>query len=397
MSATPRRELPHPSTSSWAAAADPLASRGRVYPEPACPMRSPWQRDRDRVIHSTAFRRLTYKTQVFVYHEGDHFRTRLTHTLEVAQITRAMARMLGLNEDLAEAIALAHDLGHPPFGHTGERALDEVMAHVGGYDHNAQSLRVVTQLERKYAEFDGLNLSWETREGLIKHNGPQPAPTSPFLAAYLNQHDMQASLHASAEAQVAAVADDIAYYNHDLDDGLRAGLLALDDLREVPLVAAVLEEVRTRHPALAEPRTLYEVNRRLITRMIEDVVAGARKRIARLEPRSADDIRSADRVTVTFSPAMQEQITILRAFLYAEVYRHPRVMAVMGDAAGVVHDLFVRYRASPELMSGAYAAHTHDADADAIDAVVCDFVAGMTDRFALSEHRRLFDDTPDLR
>ncbi|MEL7543020.1 MAG: deoxyguanosinetriphosphate triphosphohydrolase, partial [Pseudomonadota bacterium] len=366
-----------------AAASHSAATRGRVHDEPTCPMRSPWQRDRDRVIHSTAFRRLTYKTQVFVYHEGDHFRTRLTHTLEVAQITRAMARMLGLDEDLAEAIALAHDLGHPPFGHTGERALDAAMSHVGGYDHNAQSLRVVTQLERKYANFDGLNLSWEVREGLIKHNGPQPTPASPFLRDYLTRHDMQATLFASAEAQVAAIADDIAYYNHDLDDGLRAGLLKLDDLTEVPLVAGVLEEVATRHPGLAEPRTLYEVNRRLITRMIEDVVREASHRIEELAPRGADDVRAAGTVTVTFSPAMAEQIATLRAFLYARVYRHPRVMSVMGDAATIVRDLFTRYREAPEEMSGAYAADTHDAEAHAIDAIVCDFVAGMTDRYAL--------------
>ncbi|MGI9405350.1 MAG: deoxyguanosinetriphosphate triphosphohydrolase [Hyphomicrobiaceae bacterium] len=378
-------------------AADPRASRGREIDEPECPMRSQFQRDRDRVIHSTAFRRLTYKTQVFVYHEGDHYRTRLTHSLEVAQIARAMARMLSLDEDLAEGIALAHDLGHPPFGHTGERALERALHDAGGFDHNAQSLRVVTRLERKYAAFDGLNLSWELREGLVKHNGPVIAPKNPFLARYLDAHDLRATCFASAEAQVAALADDIAYSNHDIDDGLRAGLIKVDALRDVPLVLDVLEEVEKTHGTISEVRLIYEVNRRLITRMIEDVVGETRSRLSALEPSSADDVRGAERAMVSFSTPMQAHICELRTFLYATVYRHSDVMRVMSDAEEMVFALFERYRMEPALLPDDWQEAVSNADDDVRLECIADFVAGMTDRFAIREHRRLFDATPELR
>jgi len=378
-------------------AADPAASRGRTSQEPGCPMRSPFQRDRDRVIHSTAFRRLTYKTQVFIYHEGDHYRTRLTHSLEVAQIARAMARMLALEEDLAEGIALAHDLGHPPFGHAGERALERAMSDEGGFDHNAQSLRVVTHLERKYAEFDGLNLSWESREGLLKHNGPLNNPTNPFLVRYLAGHDLQPGTWASGEAQVAALADDIAYSNHDIDDGLRAGLITVEALRGVPLLGDMLDEVDRAYGRIPEPRLIYEVNRRLITRMIADAVGEARRRIETLQPASADDIRGAGCTTVTFSAAMQAHVADLRKFLYASVYRHPKVMRIMDEAEEMVFQLFQRYRETPSLMPGGRAGEAGAVADGSGHEIIADFVAGMTDRFAISEHRRLFDATPELR
>ncbi|MEL6422377.1 MAG: deoxyguanosinetriphosphate triphosphohydrolase [Pseudomonadota bacterium] len=389
---------PGPALTSATIASRPEASRGRTIAEPDCPMRSPFQRDRDRVIHSSAFRRLTYKTQVFVYHEGDHYRSRLTHSLEVAQVARALARMLVLDEDLTEAIALAHDLGHPPFGHTGERALDRALADAGGFDHNAQSLRVVTELEQKYALFDGMNLSWEVREGLVKHNGPVHETRSRFLADYIAAHDMQPTVFASAEAQAAAIADDIAYTNHDIDDGLRAGLLEPSDLRAVDLVGELLDEVTDRYGMLPDGRLVYEVNRRLMTRMIDDAVAETRGRVAAGGLASSNDVRAADQMTVTFSPRMAAQIASLRAFLYATVYRHPSVMRVMDDAEQIVHDLVVRFRAAPWEMSPSWASSARETpDTTARAQIVSDYVAGMTDRYALAEHRRLFDATPDLR
>ncbi len=401
---------------AWRApyAVRPEESRGRRIAEPDCPTRSPYQRDRDRIIHSTAFRRLTYKTQVFLHHEGDHYRTRLTHTLEVAQIARTIARLLRLDEDLAEAIALAHDLGHPPFGHAGERALDAVMAPHGGFDHNAQSLRVVTALERKYAGFDGLNLTWETLEGLVKHNGPltacETAPQSargdgtpalhPIIRAYDREHPLDLASQPSAEAQVAAVADDIAYNNHDMDDGLRAGLIDFGDLAEVPLAARFIADVEARHGRLDRPRMIYEVNRRLITHMVNDVVDEARKRLARLAPQSARDIRAAAAPVVTFSAGMRSALDELRAFLFRRVYRHHRVMRVMQSAEAVIRDLVRHYTAHPEHLPERWRTAIQDGDGAKSEAAraltACDFVAGMTDRYAVCEHRRLFDDTPDL-
>jgi len=378
------------------------ASAGRVHAEPGCPMRTPYQRDRDRIIHATAFRRLTYKTQVFVFHEGDHYRTRLTHSLEVAQIARAVARMLALDEDLAEALALAHDLGHPPFGHAGERALAQAMAAFGGFDHNAQSFKVVTRLERKYAGFDGLNLTLETLEGLAKHNGPltHASPGQHVLLAAIDGTGLGGRLHlaqfAPAEAQAAAVADDIAYNSHDLDDGLRAGLLSLDGLADVPLAGQFVREALKR--GFDKERVIYEVNRRMITVLIEDVVNESRTRLANLAMPSLQGVRAAGQAVVATSPGCGTEIDGLKAYLFASVYRHPRVMAVVAGAEAIVHDLFARYMEEPAQMPDGWRSAAEAGDNEqARAAVVADFVAGMTDRYAVKEHRRLFDATPELR
>jgi len=380
-------------------AVDERQSRGRLMHEGLSPTRSLYARDRDRILHSTAFRRLTHKTQVFIYHEGDHYRTRLTHSLEVSQIARSMARTLHVDEDLTEALALAHDLGHSPFGHAGERALDRVMQGEGGFDHNAQSLRVVTELERKYASFDGLNLAWETLEGLVKHNGPlvgrdvsKPAP-QPILG-YCAKQDLALDTYASVEAQLAALADDIAYNNHDVDDGYRAGMFSFAELADVPLAVRAHAEVREAYPGLEGARALYETTRRLISTMIDDATAETRRRLDRLAPISADDVRLAGHPVVAFSTAMTQDLDSLRAFLAARVYRHPRIVRVMGDAERIVTDLFNRYRAEPDALPPEW---REQAPAHGYGRYVCDFIAGMTDRYALAEHRRLFDATPELR
>jgi len=382
-------------------AASAIPSRGRRHQEPECASRSPYQRDRDRVIHSTAFRRLTHKTQVFIYHEGDHYRTRLTHSLEVAQIARTIARRLRLDEDLAEVIALAHDLGHPPFGHAGERALDAVMTHYGGFDHNAQSLRVVAELERKYLQFDGLNLSWETLEGLAKHNGPLPNPASSPVARAAEPIEAWLSLDLdrwpSAEAQVAAIADDIAYVCHDIDDGLRAGLLMLPALADAPLAKEAIEFGLASSAGADEARQIYEVTRRMITRLIEDIVQESRSRLRQLEPRSPNDIRAAPAAIVAFSAACDAEIAALKRYLFARVYRHDRVMRVMGDAERVVRDLFGRYMESIETLPEAWRNTAARLDGRRRARHIADFVAGMTDRYAMDQHRRLFDASPDLR
>jgi dGTPase len=380
-------------------AVDERQSRGRLVPETPSPTRSLYARDRDRILHSTAFRRLTHKTQVFIYHEGDHYRTRLTHSLEVAQIARSIARTLRADEDLTEALSLAHDLGHSPFGHAGERALDRAMQGEGGFDHNAQSLRAVTELERKYARFDGLNLAWETLEGLVKHNGPlagrdvtRPVPQP--IVNYCTKQDLALDTYASIEAQLAALADDIAYNNHDVDDGYRAGLFTFAELAQVPLAGRALAEVRSVYPGLEGTRALYETNRRLITALIDDAVTETRRRLVSLSPISADDVRHAGHAVVSFSPAMACDLDSLRAFLAAHVYRHPRIVRVMGDAERVVTNLFDRYRAAPDALPSEW---REQAPAHAYDRYICDFIAGMTDRYALGEHRRLFDATPELR
>ena len=382
-------------------AAGAIPSRGRQHTEPECRTRSPFQRDRDRVLHSTAFRRLTHKTQVFIFHEGDHFRTRLTHSLEVAQIARTAARQLRLDEDLAEAIALAHDLGHPPFGHAGERALDAAMHDYGGFDHNAQSLRVVTALERKYSAFDGLNLTWESLEGLAKHNGPVTAGPDNPVAKVARRIEAWQSLELttwpSAEAQVAALADDIAYVSHDIDDGLRANLIDLIDLESEPLVGPAVAASPHTSGDDADARRVYEVTRRMITVMIADLVTESRRRLAALLPKSPDDIRAATEATIAFSPAMGADIAGLKRFLYARVYRHDRVMRVMGDAEGIVRALFARYLARPADMPEAWRAAAADLGDRRRARLIADFVAGMTDRYAIEEHRRLFDATPNLR
>jgi dGTPase len=381
-------------------AASAIPSRGRSHPESPCPTRSPFQRDRDRILHATAFRRLIHKTQVFVFHEGDHYRTRLTHSLEVAQIARTIARQLRLDEDLAEVLALAHDMGHSPFGHAGERALDQVMHGHGGFDHNAQSLRVVLSLERKYAAFDGLNLTWETLEGLAKHNGPV-APGHAVSKVLAHTQDSWRSLdlhtYASAEAQLAALADDIAYLTHDTDDGLRAKLLKIGDLADVPLagdaITATQHLLRADDPA----RRTYEITRRMITVMIADCVAQSRTNLAALAPKSPDDIRCSPTPVVTFSPAMASDIEALRKFLFARVYRHPRVMTVMTSAQSIVHDLFARYLSDPAALPLEWSAAASPLDPRRKARLIADFVSGQTDRYAIAEHRRLFDATPELR
>ena len=380
-------------------------SRGRLAPEPPSPTRSPFARDRDRILHASAFRRLNYKTQVFIYHEGDHYRSRLTHSLEVAQIARSIARTLRVDEDLTEALALAHDLGHPPFGHAGERALDAAMQGAGGFDHNAQSLRVVTLLEKKYARFDGLNLTWETLEGLVKHNGPltgvnvrhpnHPVP-EPILD-YCARQDLELATFASVEAQAAALADDIAYNNHDIDDGFRAGLFSFAELAEVPIAGRALAEVRGAYAGIDGPRLLYESIRRLISAMIEDAVAEAERRLAALDPKSAADIRSAQHAIVAFSATMRGDLDQLRAFLFARVYRHERIARIMGEAEAVVQDLFLRYSADPSALPPEWQEQAPPQESRGYARHIADFIAGMTDRYALAEHRRLFDATPDLR
>jgi dGTPase len=362
-------------------------------------MRTPFQRDRDRIVHATAFRRLTYKTQVFVFHEGDHYRSRLTHSLEVAQIARAIARMLWLDEDLAEALALAHDLGHPPFGHAGERALAALMVPFGGFDHNAQSFKVVTRLERKYASFDGLNLTLETLEGLAKHNGPLlgAGAGKRVLLRVIDAAGLGSRLNlaqfAPAEAQAAAIADDIAYTCHDLDDGLRAGLLRLDDLVDVPLAGPFLRDAL---PAGVErQRVIYEVKRRMITALIDDVSRESRRRLAGLAEQSLRGVRAAGQSVISVSVLRGAELEGLRDYLYANVYRHPRVMGVMRDAESIVRDLFRRYMETPTELPQSWRTEREDEARRAAN--VADFVAGMTDRYAIEEHRRLFDATPELR
>jgi dGTPase len=387
-------------------AADPARSRGRLRGEEKSPVRNEFRRDCDRIIHSNAFRRLKHKTQVFVSHEGDHFRTRLTHTLEVAQIARALARQLGLDEDLTEALALAHDLGHPPFGHAGERALDACMQAFGGFDHNAQALRVVTELERRYAEFDGLNLTWESLEGIAKHNGPLTdrggSPVgedgrSATLIAECAGQDLELWSFPSGEAQVAAIADDIAYDAHDLDDALRAHLFGLDEIAPLPLVGTIYGEVKVRYRDAETARLTHEVTRRLIAAMIEDVTAEFERRVARMEIRTIDDVREASSALAAFSPAMAAVDRAIKDFLTARMYRHPRVLAIMDEAQRALRELFAHYFARPADLPPEWARGTVRGNDERNARRIADFIAGMTDNFALAEHRRFFDSTPDLR
>jgi dGTPase len=389
-------------------AADPALSRGRRYSEPASPTRNAFRRDCDRIIHSSAFRRLAHKTQVFIYHEGDHYRTRLTHTLEVVQIARSLARALGLDEDLAEALALAHDLGHPPFGHAGERALDGALSGFGGFDHNAQALRIVTELERRYADFDGLNLSWETLAGLVKHNGPLTdragSPIGRYaergvpaaILAYSQIQDLELWSFAGAEAQVAALADDIAYDAHDIDDGLRAELFTLEEIACVPIVGDIVREIDAHYAQLDSGRRIHETMRRLITCMIEDVIAETNRRAAAVKPRSADELHAVGPLVV-FSPALEQADADIKGFLYPRMYRHARVMRIMEEAQGVVRDLFAHYLATPADMPAEWAQGIAAADTGTGARHIADYIAGMTDRYALVEHARYFDSTPELR
>lgn len=391
-------------------ACDPDFSRGRLFPEPPSRTRSAFRRDCDRVIHSTAFRRLKHKTQVFVFHEGDHYRTRLSHSLEVAQIARALARQLGLDEDLTETLALAHDLGHPPFGHAGERALDACLKAHGGFDHNAQTLRVVTSLEHRYPEFDGLNLTWESLEGIVKHNGPLTDRSGnpvgkyhdsggiPFVVADFDKaYELELWSCASLEAQVAAIADDIAYDAHDIDDGLRATLFSLDDLKVIPLTADMISEIDRHYPVLDRDRRSAELVRELISYLIGSVVSETRRRLDTVNPTSVEDIRRQGRQLVAFSPEVAKTEAAIKAFLKQRMYRHHWVMRVMGEAEQIVVDLFSRYHQTPsdlplEWLEGA----AHESET-ARARRIGNFIAGMTDRFALTEHQRLFDSTPDLR
>ena len=390
-------------------ACDPGHGRGRLHPEPVSKSRSAFRRDCDRIIHSTAFRRLKHKTQVFVFDEGDHYRTRLTHTLEVAQVARALARALALDEDLAEALALAHDLGHPPFGHAGERALDECLAAFGGFDHNAQTLRVVTALERRYPTFDGLNLTWETLEGLVKHNGPLTdragTPLGRYrkhgipetILSYSRLQDLQLWSFPSVEAQIAAVADDIAYDAHDIDDGLRAELFGLDDITPVALPGRIIGEIHADYPELDAGRLVHELIRRLIGLLIEDVIAETGRNLAALAPRSADEVRQAPAAVVGFSSGVRDADRAIKSFLEKRMYRHERVMRVMDEAAGVIRDLFAHYSAHPDHLPAEWSEGLAGADEAARARRIADFIAGMTDRYALAEHARLFDSTPELR
>ena len=379
-------------------ASDAAASRGRLHPEPESATRTPFQRDRDRVIHSTAFRRLKHKTQVFVYHEGDHYRTRLTHTLEVAQVARSVARALRLDEDLAEALALAHDLGHPPFGHAGEEALAAAMAPHGGFDHNGQTLRVLTRLEARYAAFDGLNPTWETLEGVAKHNGPlipaagDEAALPWAVAEVAAVQDLELHTWPGPEAQVAALADDIAYHAHDLDDGLRAGLFDAADVAEVPLAGPAIRDVDAAYPELEPSRLAHETVRRMIDAMVADVLAETRMRLAESGPGSADEVRRLTHPVVAFSAPMERDSRDLKRFLFERMYRHFKVNRMTSKARRVVGDLFTLLLAEPECLPSEWRDRVEAADQATERArLVCDYVAGMTDRYALHEHRRLFD------
>ncbi len=389
-------------------ASNPARSRGRRFPERESLTRSAFRRDCDRIIHSAAFRRLAHKTQVFVFHEGDHFRTRLTHTLEVTQIARSLARALGLDEDLAEASALGHDLGHPPFGHAGERALDRCLAGFGGFDHNAQTLHVVTSLERRYADFDGLNLTWDTLEGLVKHNGPLADrggnPVQRYaahglpraIADYSRSHDLQLWSYPSAEAQCGAIADDIAYDAHDIDDGLRAEMFRIEELASLPLLGEILSDIAAKHPRLEPGRQAHEVIRRLITRMIEDVIAQSRRQIVELEPDTVEEVRGAGRPVVGFSEAMAKADRAIKGFLHPRLYRHPRIVRIMDDAEELVGRLFGHYVSAPGDLPPEWLAGLSPSDATGRAVRIADFIAGMTDRYAMVEHTRIFGSTPEL-
>jgi len=371
-------------------ACDPAASRGRFYPEEESAFRSAFQRDRDRIIHSSAFRRLMHKTQVFVVHEGDSFRTRLTHSIEVAQVARTIAGVLGLNAELTEAVALAHDLGHTPFGHTGEDALARLMAPYGGFDHNAQAIRIVTRLERHYAGFDGLNLTWETLEGIAKHNGPVTGPLPYALAEYAARHDLELHTHASAEAQVAALADDVAYNNHDLHDGLRAELFTEEELAGLPILSDCYAEVDRCYPGLDWKRRRHEALRRFFGVMVENVIGTARAALADASPASAAEVRALGRPVIGFTDALWSYLRQIRAFLFQRMYRAPTVMAVRARLTRVVEDLFPLYIDRPDLMPEKWREDVAAAaDQTALARIVADYIAGMTDRFAMQEHARL--------
>jgi len=371
-------------------ASDPARARGRRYAEEESAFRSCFQRDRDRIIHASAFRRLKHKTQVFVEHEGDYYRTRLTHSIEVAQVARTIAGALELNPELTEAVALAHDLGHPPFGHTGEDALQDLMAPYGGFDHNAQAIRIVTSLERHYAEWDGLNLTWETLEGIAKHNGPVVGDLPYALADYNAVHDLELDTYASGEAQVAALADDVAYNNHDLHDGLRAELFSTDELAELPLLKDCFARVDARYPGLNYYRRRHEALRRFFGVLVEDVIAVSRENLKALQPQTVADIRNAGRPMVQFSDPVFQDLKIIRSFLFHRMYRAPEVVEMRKKVTRVVQELFPLFMTETGLLPKQWRKDVADAaDETALARIVVDYISGMTDRFALQEHARL--------
>lgn len=377
----------------------PDQSKGRFYEEPESATRTPFQRDRDRIIHASAFRRLKYKTQVFVYHEGDHYRTRLTHTLEVAQIARSIARALMVNEDLAEGIALAHDLGHTPFAHIGEDYLSKCMKPYDGFEHNDQSLRILTKLERKYPGWPGLNLTWETLEGVVKHNGPiqtkegQKLPTT--LADIAHDIDLQLNTHASLEAQVAAISDDIAYNNHDVEDGLRAGMFSLDDLRKLALMGPIINKVEKDWPEVTPHYILQETIREMIGAMVTDVLDETKKHLSEINPQNADDVRHAGRQMVAFSPEMYTKVEELRAFLLKRMYRHFTVNRIYNKVEKIIPDMFNTFMKHYNMLPDDWQIRVEQAggliDNVAQARIVCDYIAGMTDRYAIREYDRLFN------
>ena len=376
-------------------ASDPAQARGRLVPEEESTFRSCYQRDRDRIIHASAFRRLKHKTQVFVEHEGDYFRTRLTHSIEVAQVARTIAGALGLNSELTEAVALAHDLGHPPFGHTGEDALHALMRPYGGFDHNAQAIHIVTALERHYAEFDGLNLTWDTLEGIAKHNGPVTGDLPHALARYDARHDLELHTHASAEAQVAALSDDIAYNNHDLHDGLRAGLFTDDEIAELPMVGTAYGLVDTAYPGLEPYRRRHEALRRVFGMMVSDVIETSRGLLEGSGAASAADVRHLGYPVIRFSPAIWKDLQEIRRFLFERMYRAPSVMAKRAEVTQVIEALFPLFLGRPDLLPRHWVKEITAAadDRQALARMVADYIAGMTDRFALQEHARLIGPT----
>ncbi len=371
-------------------ASDPARARARLYPEEESAFRSCYQRDRDRIIHSSAFRRLKHKTQVFVEHEGDYFRTRLTHSIEVAQVARTIAGALGLNVELTEAVALAHDLGHTPFGHTGEDALDRLMSDYGGFDHNAQAIRIVTSLERHYAEFDGLNLTWDTLEGIAKHNGPVTGALPYALADYNAKHDLELHTYASAEAQVAALADDVAYNNHDLHDGLRAKLFTEQEIAELPVVGACYREVDTKYPGLDPYRRRHEALRRVFGVMVTDVIETSHAILQQAAPPDPQAVRDLGHPVIRFSDRMWADLQVIRSFLFKRMYRAPKVVEMRSRVTKVVEDLFAFYMSHPEFLPKRWRQDVADApDQTALARLVSDYIAGMTDRFALEAHARL--------
>lgn len=366
-------------------------TKGRKYPEGECPLRGIYQRDRERIIHSVAFRRLKHKTQVFVSHEGDHYRTRLTHSLEVAQNARTLARLLRLNEDLAETLALAHDLGHAPFGHAGEDALQEVSAPYGGFNHNEQTFRVLTKLEKRYVAFDGLNLTWETLEGIVKHNGPLLGFIPQSIQSYSGHHDLEFSTFASAEAQIASLADDIAYHCHDIDDGLKAGLFELSDVKELPLFGDIIRDFEHKYPNIDPSRLVYESVRQLSQTLLHDAYSETKQRIIRSGVNSSDDIRNLSGPIASFSLHLQDFQTKIRLFMKEHMYNHYKVLRRWVKGKEILQDLFTLFLKQPNCLPTEWYHKTKETTETETARIVVDYIAGMTDRYAIEEHQRIYN------